>query len=144
MKKIERDRKDRLRESWRASHNHHGLSYPMWLEWLVDSDSRELRFMNAKLWHQGRRLDACLDYVRDCETGMRIVERCARGTIGCKTHIPSLTSSEDGEAVAAAIVSLYRMLRRVKDRVMEVSEAEKEAARAHNEAIRAHNAPDQR
>jgi len=101
----------------------------------ADVEAHRTRLM-AIVYHHERRLEAFQQYIQDFETGMRVVERCARGTIGCKTTIPSLKKEDAVEAIVSAIVSLYRILDDAKQRVNQISDVELEMARKANEAAR--------
>ena len=96
-------------------------------------DNAKLRRIN---FHDGMRHQAFRQYIQDFETGMRIVERCARGTIGCKTTIPSLKKEDAVEAVVSAIVSLYRVLDSAKHDVNKISDVEVDAIRKTNESAK--------
>lgn len=132
----QRQRKQRLRKVWEASMELHGLSYPTWLEEQLDRNSNESDYLRRRAWHDGRRIEAFREYIYDFETGMRIVEKCAKGTVGLNTSIPPMKKEDDKEAVVAAVVSLYRMLQDAKERVDRMSDAEKELIEKHKENIR--------
>ena len=87
-----------------------------------------------------RKFEAFDQYIHDFETGMRIVERCARGTIGIETSIPSLSRKNDNEAVVAAVVSLYRVLSDAKKTFKEVSEVQMQATKERYEKAMRDNA----
>ena len=136
MNNEQRQRKQRLRSAWESSRHIHGLSYLMWLEEQMDRDRKESDWLRRRAWHDGQRIEAFREYIYDFETGMRIVEKCARGTVGLTTSIPPMKKEDDKEAVVAAVVSLYRILQDAKERVDRISDAEKELIKKHNEDIR--------
>jgi len=135
MNKAQRERKRRLRADWHGSFHFHGLSYPMWLEKQLDRVTDERHYLNTVCYNDQRRFEAFEQYILDFETGMRVVERCARGTFDCTTTIPSLKKEDAVEAVVSAIVSLYHLLDDAKKRFRQLSDVELEAIKKHNEAI---------
>lgn len=140
MNKEQRERKQRYRQLWRNSLHLHGMSYPVWLERELELALKERSRFSRMVADDGRRFKAFSQYIEDFETGMRIVERCARGTIAIGTSIPSLSRKNDTEAVVSAVVSLYGILQDAKNRFHEISEAEKEQIREHNESLERSNA----
>ena len=140
MNKEQRERKRRYRHLWKNSLNFHGLSYLVWLEEKLQSAQDE-RSRLGRIWADDKsRFEAFHQYIQDFETGMRIVERCARGTIGIETSIPSLSRKNYTEAVVAAVVSLYRVLDDAKKRFKEISNVEKEATKERYEKLMQDNA----
>ena len=140
VNKEQRERKRRYRQLWKNSLHLHGMSYPVWLEQQLQSAQDERLRLGRICAEDGRRFRAFSDYINDFEIGMRIVERCARGTIAIGTSIPSLSRKDDTEAVVAAVVSLYGILHDAKKRFNEISAWEQEEIRAHNESIKLSNA----
>ena len=135
MNKAQRERKRRLRADWQNSFNFHGLSYPMWLEERLERAAEERSYLNRVCYSNRQRFEAFEQYIVDFETGMRVVERCARGTVNCTTTIPSLKKEDAMEAVVSAIVSMWRLLDDAKKRFRQLSDMELEAIKKHNEAI---------
>lgn len=140
MNKEQRERKQRYRQLWKNTLHLHGMSYPVWLEHELELAIKERTHLGKIVADDGRRFKAFGQYINDFETGMRIVERCARGTIAIGTAIPSLSRKDDKEAVVAAVVSLYGTLHDAKQRFYEISEYEQERIRAHNESLKISNA----
>lgn len=136
ISKEQRQIKKRLRNAWESSRKFHGLSYLMWLEEQLDRDRNDAEYLQRRALHDGQRIEAFRQYIHDFETGMRIVEKCARGTVGLRTSIPPMKKEDDKEAVVAAVVSLYRILQGAKERVDRISDVEKEMIKKHNEEIR--------